>query len=201
MAEPISAEAFPLYWPDGWPRAKYRDQARYKVSFNRARVELERALRLMGAANLVLSSNVPLRLDGLPYAGEADRHHKDPGVAVYFSWKKEPWVIACDQWDRVKDNLRAVGLTVEAMRMIERTGATELLKRAFSGFKSLPARGETTSSRAWWDVIGCDAEEDLDEIKAAYRRVAAQIHPDAGGSESAMTELNQAMQQAKEAQS
>ena len=146
--EVTSAEAFPLYWPDGWPRSTARARSPYKVGFHKARVELERGLNIMNTGGVVLSSNVPLRVDGLPYAGTAEKHYADPGVAIYFTWKGEPWVIACDCWDRVKDNLRAIGLTVDAMRMIERSGATELLKRAFAGFKALPAKGETTTDSA-----------------------------------------------------
>lgn len=195
-----SAESFPLYWPDGWPRIKgHRDRAAYKVGFQQARVELERGLDIMRARYVVLSTNVPLRLDGLPYAGSAEKHYQDPGVAVYFSWKDEPWVIACDCWDRVKDNVRAIGLTVDAMRQIERSGATELLKRAFSGFKALPAQGETGDHRMWWDVIGCQPKDPIDVIKARYRLRAAEVHPDrCGGETAAMVELNNAMEQAEQ---
>ena len=199
MNHQTSAEAFPLYWPDGWPRTEYRERAAYKVGFNQARRELERGLSIMDATNIVLSTNVPLRLDGLPYAGAAEKHYSDPGVAVYFLWRSEPWVLACDCWDLVKHNVRAIGLTIDAMRMIDRSGATELLKRAFSGFKALPAVGETTG-RTWWDVIGCDRDDSFAAIRAAYRRRAADVHPDrCGGDTAAMVELNDAMAQAEQA--
>ncbi len=49
----------------------------------RARDDLVAELRRFGAKDVVLSTSVPLRLDGLPLA--AARQPDDPGVAVYFS--------------------------------------------------------------------------------------------------------------------
>lgn len=197
--EVTSAEAFPLYWPDGWPRSTARARSPYKVGFHKARVELERGLNIMNTGGVVLSSNVPLRVDGLPYAGTAEKHYADPGVAIYFTWKGEPWVIACDCWDRVKDNLRAIGLTVDAMRMIERSGATELLKRAFAGFKALPAKGETTTdSVSWRGVLGLHhAANSLMDARARYRELSRRHHPDHGGDRAAMATINRAWAQAQ----
>ena len=186
-----SATAFPLTWPDGWPQTKYRKTARYSVEFGKARGELEHELKLMRATNVVLSSNVPIRLDGKAYAGAANKRYQDPGVAVYFQWKKEPWVIACDTWNSVRGNVRAIGLTVAALRAIERSGATELLKRAFSGFKALPAK------KKWWEIIGCSEYATIEEVTKTFRLKALAAHPDKGGNENVMAELNGAMAEAK----
>lgn len=45
MNQPI--EAYPLSWPDGWPRRKShaRNRSKYKTTFLRARDELVRELR------------------------------------------------------------------------------------------------------------------------------------------------------------
>jgi cytochrome c5 len=50
-------------------------------------------------------------------------------------------VIACDSYSTVRANMRAVGATVEALRAIQRHGATSLLERAFTGFAALPPKG------------------------------------------------------------
>lgn len=109
-----AAEAYPLAWPAGWPRARRKSSAAFNLSFAKGRDELMRELRLMGARYPVLSSNVPLRRDGLPYA--AQREPDDPGVAVYFMWQGKQMTFACDRWDKVKDNVRAIGKTIEALR-------------------------------------------------------------------------------------
>jgi len=44
------------------------------------------------------------------------------------------YVIACDQFSQVRWNLAAIGLTIKAIRQIERCGTTSLLERAFKGF-------------------------------------------------------------------
>lgn len=49
------------------------------------------------------------------------------------------YVIACDQFREVRLNLAAIGLTIKAIRQIERCGTSSLLERAFKGFSALPA--------------------------------------------------------------
>lgn len=202
-----SVEAYPLHWPEGWartPRGR-RETALYKVTFDHARRDLRNELRRLGAQNVTLSTNVPLRKDGEPYADW--REPEDPGVAVYWSVKKpkpeggfymQPQVMACDKWRKVRHNLRAVGLAVEALRQLERTGASEILERAFRGFNALPAHG---LQRSWRTVLGLEdvGRPTLDQINLAYRVKAAKKHPDVGGSQEEMVELNEAVKQARKA--
>ncbi|WP_026736194.1 hypothetical protein [Fischerella sp. PCC 9605] len=79
------ASAYPLKWPVSTPHTpeSRRSEARFEVNFTVARDQLLNELRLLGAKNAIISSNVQLRQDGLPYANF--REPKDPGVAVYFS--------------------------------------------------------------------------------------------------------------------
>jgi len=53
-----------------------------------------------------------------------------------------PYVIACDQFREVRLNLCAIGLTLKAIRQIERCGTSSLLERAFKGFAALNAAPE-----------------------------------------------------------
>jgi hypothetical protein len=87
--------AFPLCWPLGWKKTVYKKNSPYKANFTKARNELVKQLRLMGATNTVLSTNIPLRNDGLPYASYAAI--QDSGVAIYFTYKKKQMVFACDK--------------------------------------------------------------------------------------------------------
>lgn len=205
-----AVEAFPLSWPDGWPRKKgYRQSAPYRVQGDKARIDLLHQLRLMGAVDVVISSNVPLRLDGQPRADAAKKHTPDPGVAVYFRRKAggERQVIACDKWAYPDQNIRAIGLCIEALRAMERSGASELLDRAFTGFKALPPAGATSigsEGAPWWQVLGLHDTSGtgtlkLEDAKSAYRRLAAQHHPDRGGDAGAMAAINRAWEQAQAA--
>lgn len=181
------ASAFPLQWPEGWPRAESRRTAAYRVKLAKARDDLLRELRLMGAESVVVSSNAPPRADNTPVTNAPRSPQGDPGVAVYFYRNDQRQVIACDQWDRLGDNLRACGLTISALRMIDRTGASDLLDRAFNGFKALPAH------KSWWEIFGFTHDgPPISELKKRYRHRAAELHPDKGGTAEAMAEINEA---------
>jgi hypothetical protein len=192
------AEAFPLQWPEGWTRTPDSDRRRapYKTEPGRIVQNLRDELRRLGAVGAyVISSNIQLRRDGLPAADS--RNPMDPGVAVY--WSTETFkdrMIACDKWERAFDNMHAIALAIEAMRAIDRAGATQVVERAFSAFGALPASNSATKVRPWWEVLGF--REDMlgalsvEVVDARFRELAKKAHPDKGGSEAAMSELNYA---------
>jgi hypothetical protein len=168
------------------------------VTFLKARDDLANELRLLGGSKVVISTNVPIRRDSLPLAGYAEP--RDPGVAVYW-WEgsgeqRIERVIACDQWHKVKDNLRAAGLAIAALRALKRSGATQILDRAFVGLTALSANNPV---RTWrdefnWGPAWAVTRENIDD---KYRQLAALRHPDRGGSNEAMAALNRAYEEAK----
>lgn len=185
--------AFPLSWPDAYARTKYRTRARFEaISFGAARDRLLHELKLMGATKPILSTNVPLRNDGLPYADFERKRVTDPGVAIYFTWKGSQRVLACDRWERIEHNLHALELTIAAMRGLERWGASSILERAFTGFAALPA------PETWWDVLQVRSDASLSVCEANYRSRMKAAHPDAGGSEYRASKLNWAIERARE---
>lgn len=202
MARRLEAiTAYPLAWPAGWTRtlAPRRKHSNYKVDFVKARDEALREVRLLGAAEAVLSSNIPTRRDGLPYARQAEP--ANPGVALYWvsrrGGKYEQRVIACDSWRTVRENMRAVCLALGALRALERTGASEILERSFQGFAALPA----PAAANWRRVLGFAEYERPDEaaLMARYRELALVRHPDRiGGSHAPMVELNVALGAARD---
>jgi hypothetical protein len=182
---------FPLYWPLQHARTQNRRAARFVVDFVTARGDLLRELDLLSARDVIISSNVPIRRDGLPAV--PDREPADPGVAIYFTRKARPFVIACDQFTRVRWNLRAIGATIEALRSIERHGTTSMLEQAFSGFAALPP---ARSSKPWREVLGLSGPVGIDAVRARVRELARVHHPDAGGSDARMAEINAASEAA-----
>lgn len=180
---------FPLYWPLEHPRTPARRAARFVVDFATARTQLFVELERLAAREIVLSSNVPLRRDGLPAV--PDREPDDPGVAVYFTRRGRPYVIACDAFARVRWNLRAIGATIEALRTIERNATTSMLDQAFSGFAALPP------AKRWREVLGVGPGScTLDAVRARVHELARVHHPDVGGSAERMAEINAAADQA-----
>lgn len=186
-------ERYPLSWPTGWPRTKplNRDKAKFEVSFARARDELIAELLRLGGRSTIISSNIPVKRDGLPYANY--KEPDDPGIAVYFHLGKKPTVLACDRWWLVRDNLRAIGLHVAALRGIERWGVGSL-EQAFSGYQALAAA--PPAAPEWWQILGVPPNAPLDTVKAAYRKLAMSTHPDAGGNGELMAAINRAWEEA-----
>ena len=171
-------------------------------------------LHRMGARHIVLSTDIPIRRDGLFYATSAQPN--DPGVAAHFQWRGKPFAVACDSYRRLWENVRAIGKTIEALRTIERHGASQLLERAVSGFAALPP-GEDAGEveRPWWEVLGMPMLDGMSPIEIAgdpkhpmrtlmlkmaeaiYKVKVPEAHPDRGGSNDVMWELNLAIEAAR----
>lgn len=199
----MTAEAYPLQWPEGRARTERwrRERAKFDVSFARARDNIVGEIgRLAGRypdPQIVISTNIALRRDGLPLANQ--RQPDDPGVAVYFLYKKRQMSFACDRWDKIEHNMQAIAKTIEALRGIARWGTGDMLAAAFSGFTALPppsaSAAPAPARRHWRDVFGTGVRtrEDLQDV---YRRLAAAYHPDRGGDAAKMAELNAARDEA-----
>jgi hypothetical protein len=69
----MTVESYPLHWPAGRPRTP-RNQISYSrfSPGNRAQEvrSVQDELWRLGAKNVIVSTNVRLRRDGLPYAGD-----------------------------------------------------------------------------------------------------------------------------------
>lgn len=204
---------YPLCWPANWKRTANRTRAQFGKTSTRwdaasghtvhagkqqlsIAIALERLadeLRRSGVNedHVLVSTNVPTRIDGLPRSDRAEP--KDPGVAVYWKRKGKDQCMAIDRYDRVADNIQAVAATLEALRAIERHGGGHILDRAFQGFAQLPAA--IITQRPWKEVLqfsaGCDYSREV--IEDRYRQLAQTKHPDkASGSHEEMSELNAA---------
>jgi len=176
-------EAYPLSWPIGWPRTSSPERSRFgdwnnKPSIARATHKLLSELRLLNKgqhSEIIISTNLRLKNDGLPYSVQRDPD--DRGAAVYFKRNGEDMVIACDSYEKVGCNLWAMAKTVEAMRGIDRWGCSELLNRAFTGFKALPENASLSNN--WWTILEiAEGTVSLEDIKAAYRKKVKEFHPD-----------------------
>lgn len=189
-------EAYPLSWPAGWRRTPFghRRNSPFQVKMGRARDELLHELMLMGSDHIVLSTDIPLRRDGLPYANY--RAPDDPGVAVYFALKGRTNVMACDTFHTIGANMRALGLSVAALRAIDRYGASQIFEQAFDGMRALPAEGH---KRDWWVVLAFEEiPPSLADAKKAHRRLISEHHPDQGGDEERARELHEALASARQ---
>lgn len=186
-------EAYPLYWPSNRGRTPSykRTRARFKTTFGAAVDFIINELRLLGARHPVISTNVQLRRDGLPSAAAGARNVYDSGVAIYFFYKERETCMTCDRWDKVEDNIYAIGKSIEAMRGIARWGSGDMLEAAFAGFVALP-----DPKSKWREVLGFPST--LDAAENQYRFLSKKHHPDMPGGDAAMmAKLNEAIEMAR----
>ena len=178
---------YPLHWPQGWPRSTHRVRSRFgKTTVSRATTEVLGELDRLRVSHIVISTNLVTRLDGLPRSGQ--RTPDDPGVAVYFRLNGCDRVLACDQWDRIEHNMRAIAKHVEALRGIDRWGVGSVDK-AFDGYSALPPPPEPD-----WRAVLClnGSEVTSEQIKWQFRTLLLERHPDHGGDAKDFAELQAA---------
>ena len=177
-----AATAFPLCWPSNFPRAKTREKGKFSTSLSDALGNVETSLKRFGVdsgkpvSNIILSSNCSLGF-GKP---------TDPGIAVWFLWDGLQVCIPVDRYLTAEANLQAIHHVLEARRVELRHGTLALVRATMTGFVALPA------PKSWWEVFGVAQSSPRDVIMHAYKTLARQRHPDRGGSNAAMAELNAA---------
>lgn len=195
-------EAYPLAWPDGWPRTDGAEQRRGDIAFKRQQdtgrgyskgqawaftdardALLEEMLRHTGGRPAVLSSNFEVGRGG---PKEGRRRPADEGIAIYFTRNGKPLVMACDRYIDAEGNMRSLTLALEALRTLERHGGGVMIEKAFSGFVALPA------PKRPHEILGIQADASRDDVQRAWRARIAAAHPDQTGSHDAAAEVNAA---------
>lgn len=180
-------------WPH--PLTKNRRQASFSAPWSSTLTQLDAELRHLGrgretapAVLQIAMREQDFRLDGMPRANAVPSH---PGVILSIESTKGPLSFPCDTFDRWRDNLRAITLTLEKLRAIDRYGVTKGTEQ-YTGWQQLPAGGSTPAE----SVSAVDAERVIRRYAAAgdgvdglslgtlsqeYRRARAATHPDRGG--------------------
>lgn len=202
----MSISAYPLQWPAGWKRSDERKRGAFstikgasrerRITVNEGIERILQQLAYMGIGrdDLVISSNLITRMDGLPRGDQ--KAPNDPGVAVYWMDGKEPRCMAIDIYSDVAQNMGAISRTLDAMRAIERHGGSEIGSRAFTGFMALPESTETTPN--WRDVLGFKhgTKVSAEDVQLQFRALSKKNHPDTGGDAGAFAMLVRAKEMA-----
>lgn len=166
-----NANAFPLCWPDGFPKTTTRiSNNRFDTTLAKALENVQKALSSFAKdsgkrlTDIIISSNYSL----------TDTKPKDSGVAVYFTWDGERTCIPVDRYTLIEDNLQAIYHCIEAKRTMLRHGGINLVRAAFRGYAALPP----ATSVKWWDVLECTANSSVEAVQANYKRLRRDSHPD-----------------------
>jgi hypothetical protein len=181
---------------DVWPGALTSDYSRRRAPFSSEWYStmrlLERELEMLGARGAVFQVALEerdFRIDGKPRAQAKATH---PGVILAFESKYGPIKFAVDTFTRWQDNVRAIALSMEALRKVDRYGVTKRGEQ-YTGWRAIP---QTTSREAGGLFTRQDAVElvagltsdlydasDVDgpHTKDAVREAIRRTHPDRGG--------------------
>lgn len=184
----MAISAYPLAWPQSFPRTRRREPSRFNTTIAGALGNVQTSVHRFARDsrksldNLVISSNVTLGID----------RPADPGVAIWFTWDSMQVCIPIDRYSSVESNLQAIHHIIEARRVELRHGTLELVRATFRGFLLAAPTG-----RPWWEVLGVPERAPISDVKTAYRKRVSAVHPDRGGDESAMAEVNAAYEQAQ----
>ena len=121
-------------------------------------------------------------------------------------WRGEPWArvryrpptapqsmveMQLGSQSTAAKNLNSIAITLEAIRMQERRGLGGI---AAAHYLAISA---PLTARDPYEVLGVRPDAPLEVVEAAWRQLAKGAHPDKGGTEEAMTELNDALEAVK----
>ena len=179
---------------DRWPRTPtaVRVRARFSDDYGKTIALLERELRHLKARDVVVLADCAesdLRRDGTLRAGCRLR---SPGIVLCFNGKHGPVRMPCDRYDDWRDNLRAIAVSLEALRAVDRHGVTTSGEQ-YRGWTALPpaagAEGMTVDAAAAEIsthapfISGDWIKTDVEAFRTALRTARVKTHPDKGGSE------------------
>lgn len=198
-AESLGAQFRPI---DEWPKRETADRqpSRFRASWGSTVKLLRQELNALDARNVEVRMDMPhtrIRNDGFPYVNAIP---ESPRFLLAFDTPgRDRLVFACDQWDRWEDNARAVALTMENLRAVDRYGVTSG-REQYQGFKALPPQGgvsTTMTAEAAASLVaklsGHYTASDLTRLKEvvapACRLAARKVHPDTGGTAAAFQNL------------
>lgn len=175
---------------------------------------LEEELNKLRAREIVLQAAISwddIRNDGWPKSNARFLH---AGVILTFEAKGGALSFPCDTYSNWQANLRAIALSLEALRSVNRYGVTKRDEQ-YQGWKALPPASDSadspfTSKEKAAEFIAalalgqCSSGDLLAAIRNAidfpdirqnlYRRAAAETHPDrAGGSHDKFVRLQAAL--------
>lgn len=149
---------------------------------DRALRQLYAELTRFKARDVILSTNVPVRADGMLYQDAARRRMDDAAAALYFKIGARDISICCDLYTDVNDNIRALGKIVEAMRTIERYGGQHLSQKSFTGFAALPPPKDCWSilklNKSLGDALSLKMRREW--VMEAFRDRSKEIHGTGG---------------------
>jgi hypothetical protein len=189
----IDARFVPVeQWPQQKTAAYSRKVSPFRVSYAKTLDLLEKELAHLRAKDILIQAyfeHRDIRNDGWP---RSSARPNEPGVIVTFTGKSGAMSFPCDRFKGWEDNLRAIALSLEALRQVDRYGVTRNNEQ-YRGFARLEAAKDTRINAIEFlsRVTGLNAREVQSDPQGAYRLAARKLHPDFGGSHADFVKLQE----------
>ncbi len=171
------------------PLRTNRKQSSFRAGLELTLAQLGEELKAVKAKNAVVQLRLGdngLRADGMPKVALSS-----PEVVLSFERESGAFSMPCDTYTDWRDNLRAIVLSLSALRAVDRYGVTQSGEQ-YRGWQALPPKSEEAldfesreEAAQWLGTVGNELPEFLLSHPAvalgAYRTAARKLHPDAGG--------------------
>lgn len=197
------------HWPH--PRTAAVIPSPFSAAYNRTLSQLDTELWHLGATQVVMQAFFQpnqIRQDGYPYA---DARPSQPGVILSLQARSRGSLsFPCYRYRKFEDNVRAIALSLQALRSVDRYGVTQRAEQ-YQGWAQIePPKpkpkfaddyeaAEFLSVQAYGDTFHAAAILRTPEnLQAAYRSAARLLHPDtATGDHEKFVLLQDAMEMLK----
>jgi hypothetical protein len=178
----IDARFVPI---EKWPGEKHspykRKKAPFGVTYARLLDDLERELKHLGARDIIIQAYLKrdqIRNDGWPRSSERPF---EPGIVLSFlNRENQEIAFPCDTYKKWESNLRAISLTLTALRAIDRYGVSQHAEQ-YKGWAKLPPAPVKMSPAEAMTFLRLHSEIEpagKASLEAAFRAAARKLHPD-----------------------
>lgn len=116
---------------------------------------------------------------------------EDRGVSLRFPFGGRELLLTCNAQETPAGNLRVLVLAVEAMRLNEVRGLSDVMREAYLQLEA------PVAVRDPYEVLGVRSDAPMAVVEASYKAMAKATHPDTGGDEDAFKEVAAAWERVK----
>lgn len=176
-------------WPGVLKTTRYRSN--FDTPIGTTMKLLARELDMLGAKDIVLQAAFrerDIRIDGLPRSNASPEH---PGLILSFESRHGPLQYSTDEYRSWEENLRAIALSLESLRRVDRYGVSKRGEQ-YRGWLAI----EQTSSDPAASIRNADDARDVlarysssTDVDTAIRIAIKATHPDAGGDADAFRQV------------
>lgn len=184
---------------DVWPGAlkSWRKSSQFKSTWDKTLALLDRELTNLKASSYLLQMAVSESDIGIHGQLKAGARLKHPGVILCVDTPHGALQMPCDTYGDWRENVRAIALSLEALRAVNRYGVSQHAEQYRGWMKLAPPDGFNSpgTAREWLaslltlDITALGTRE---SVERAIRQAEMKTHPDRGGDPRAFHKVQKA---------